>query len=239
MVAFFSVGPLSFLCSGCKANFFLSGVTVEVHRTVARVHQLGHARERDGPKLCDGNFGLNACDIEASISMSNNSCGTRSATLKREGEDEASVMTTARLQASARMAFWAVFDGHLSSQSAWIFPIDVKMVGMNFCTAFSVTGFLHFSTFLAHVFSWGCTRRRPAVFKSLRQHDEPENSCTVASTTTFCTKSCCTQAYAGSCSASPPCLPHCCIAQHACHPLPADPPLRMVISVTTVMLFNM
>ena len=38
------------------ANFFLSGVTAGPHCTAAHVHRLGHSREKDVPKLRDGNF---------------------------------------------------------------------------------------------------------------------------------------------------------------------------------------
>ena len=42
MVAFFSVGPLSFFAVVVRRISFFLSVTVEVDRTAARIHQLGH-----------------------------------------------------------------------------------------------------------------------------------------------------------------------------------------------------
>ena len=38
------------------ANFFLLGVDAGPGCTAAHVHRLGHSREKDVPKLRDGNF---------------------------------------------------------------------------------------------------------------------------------------------------------------------------------------
>ena len=53
MVAFFSVGPLSLLWSQGE---FLFGVNAGLDCTAAHVHRLKHSREKDAPKLRDGNF---------------------------------------------------------------------------------------------------------------------------------------------------------------------------------------
>ena len=56
MVAFSFSGPSSFLCCGHMANFFLLSLTAGPDCTAAHVHRLGHSREKDVPKLRDGNF---------------------------------------------------------------------------------------------------------------------------------------------------------------------------------------